>query len=103
MGLPFFVERSKKASFSYIKQYEKKKKKKLIAFCILFYFGKKKLRKKLIYFYVLHELHVFISKYNYIFIGDGLMINIKKELIWFSFFKINGERGSKFGFFQAVP
>ena len=26
MGLPFFVERSKKASFSYIKQYEKKKK-----------------------------------------------------------------------------
>ena len=28
MGLPFFVERSKKASFSYIKQYEKRKRKR---------------------------------------------------------------------------
>ena len=72
---------------------KKKKKKNLIAFCILFYFGKKKLRKKLIYFYVLHELHVFISKYNYIFIGDGLMINIKKGTYMVLFFQ--NKRGER--------
>ena len=54
---------------------------------------KKKLRKKLIYFYVLHELHVFISKYNYIFIGDGLMINIKKGTYMVLFFQ--NKRGER--------
>ena len=62
LGLPFFVERSKKASFSYIKQYEKWKKKKVNCFLYSFLFWKKK--NLLIYFYVLHEVHVFISKYN---------------------------------------
>ena len=71
----------------------KKRKEKVNCFLYSFLFWKKKLRKKLIYFYVLHELHVFISKYNYIFIGDGLMINIKKGTYMVLFFQ--NKRGER--------